>query len=79
MPGKILYQYHTDEYGADFKTPVGKIIPTNKPGFIGLYNATGKAIKFSKDGKTGICQNEGRMPLLAGMTINIDRLKIEVK
>lgn len=79
MPGKIIYQYHIDEYGADFKTPVGKIIPTNKPGYIGLYNATGKEIEFSKDGKTGVCRHEGRMPLLAGMTITIGHLKIEVK
>lgn len=78
MPGKVLYQYHTDEYSTDYKTPVGKIIPTNKPGFIGLYNATGSQISFTKDGRTWICHNEGRMPLLPGMSMSIGRLTISV-
>ena len=79
MPDKILYRYHLDEYGTNFKDPVAKIIPTNKPGIIGLYNATGEPIRFSGGGKEGICPDQGRMPLLRGMELEFKNLKVEVE
>lgn len=79
MPGKILYMYHMDEYSSDFVTPVGKIIPTHKPGFIGLYNATGEPITFVQNGQTGTCPHHGKMPLLKGMTIMIGKRTYNVK
>lgn len=79
MPGKILYRYHLDEYGTDFKTPVAKIIPTNKPGAIGLYNATGGDIHFLHQGRQGVCQNQGRIPLLEGMKLKVGNTLIKIK
>ena len=79
MPGKILYQYHLDEYGADFKHPVAKIIETNKPGIIGLYNATGGPIRCYSDGRMKVCENQGRMPLLRGMGLEFGNTKIKVE
>ena len=79
MPDKILYRYHMDEYGADFKHLAAKIIPTNKPGIIGLYNATDAPIRFYGGGKVGVCQDKGRMPLLRGMTLEFGSTKIQVE
>lgn len=79
MPDKILYQYHLEEYGTDFKKPVGKIIRTNKPGVIGLYNASGAPIHFSYRGREGDCPDQGRMPILPGMEIFIGRGRIVVR
>ncbi len=79
MPGKVLYQYHLDEYGTDYETTVGKIIPTVKPGIIGLLNESSSTIRFSLEGKYGECANTGRMPLLPGMTLEINNLKLKVK
>jgi len=69
MPGKILYGYHFDEYSADYRNAVGKIICTNKNGVIGLHNQSGKNIDFTLNGKSGTCRDGGRLPLLVGMTI----------
>ena len=79
MPGKILYRYHLDEYGNDFKHPVAKIIPTNKRGILGLYNGTGMPIPFSIDGKTGVCPDQGKIPLLKGMELQFGNTKIKVE
>ena len=79
MPGKILYRYHLDEYGADFKTPVIKIISSNKPGIIGLYNASGAPIHFFGGGKEGVCPDQGRMPLLRGMNLEFGSTRIKVE
>ena len=79
MPGKILYKYHLDEYGSDFKTPVAKVIETPKPGVIGLYNDTGKPIIVHQNGESRSCENKHRMPLYAGMTLEIGNLKVGVK
>lgn len=79
MPGKILYKYHLDEYGTDFKTPVGKVISSNKSGCIGLYNATGVPICFQCGGREGICPPEGRMPLLRGMELQLGKTKVKVE
>ena len=79
MPGKILYKYHLEEYGTDFKTPVGKIIPASKPGIIGLYNATGAPIRFRSGGREGVCQPGGRMPLLRGMELVFEKTKVNVE
>ena len=79
MPDKILYQYHLEEYGTDFKKPVGKIIKTNKPGVIGLYNASGLPIHFYYGGKEGDCPDQRRMPLLPGMELAFGRSRIVVR
>lgn len=79
MPGKILYKYHLDEYGTDFKQPVAKIIPTTKPGVIGLFNATGGPIRFSGGGKEAVCPDQGRMPLLKGMELELGSTRIKVE
>lgn len=79
MPGKILYRYHLDEYGTDFKSPAAKIIPTNKAGIIGLFNATGAPIHFYGGGKEGFCQDQERMPLLRGMEMEFGNTKIKVE
>jgi len=79
IPGKILYDYHFDLYSGNFERAAGRIIPTNRPGFIGLLNESDKTIRFSLDGKTGTCGPGQRMPLLKGMTLQINRTKIQVK
>ena len=79
MPDKILYRYHFSEYGADFKTPAGKIIPTSKEGVIGLYNAAGAPIRFTLEDKEGVCPDKGRMPLLPGMQLEFGKLKVKVE
>ena len=79
MPGKILYRYHMSEYGTDFKNPVAKIIPSQKPGILGLYNATGASIRFSGGGKVGECPDQGKMPLLPGMELEFGNVKIKVE
>ena len=75
-PGKILYKYHLSEHGTDFTTPVGKIIPTKIPNIIGLYNATGYPIRY---GENHICPDQGKMPLTAGMVLEINNLQIKVQ
>ena len=79
MPGKILYRYHLDEYGTDFKTPVAKIIPTNRSDVIGLYNSTEADIPFYAEGKTGLCRQQSRMPLLPGMELKFGHTTIRVE
>ena len=79
MPDKILYQYHLEEYGTDYKKAIGKIIKTNKPGVIGLYNASGTPIHFYYGGKEGDCPDGGRMPLLPGMELAFGRSRIVVR
>lgn len=79
MPGKLLYAYHADEYSTDFKTPIGKIIPTSKQGYIGLYNATGEPVTYSLNGKTEICPDKGKMPLLKGNTVTIGKRTYEIE
>lgn len=79
MPGKQLYDYHFDMYSGNFHKPVGKIIPTNRPGFIGLLNDSGKTIHFTFEGKAGVCEHGHRIPLLKGMVLQINRTKILVK
>lgn len=79
MPGKILYDYHFDMYSGNFHKGVGKIIPTTKPGFIGLLNESGRDIHFSLDDKPGVCEHGHRIPLLKGMVLQINRTKILVK
>lgn len=79
MPGKILYRYHLDEYGTDFKQPVAKIIPTNKPGIIGMFNSTGGPIRFFGGGKEAVCQDQGRMPLIRGMELEFGNTKVKVE
>lgn len=73
MPGKILYAYHLDEYSADYSTPVGKIIPTRQAGCIGLYNASGSPIEFTHREQTGSCPDQGKIPLLKGMTVTLGK------
>jgi hypothetical protein len=78
MPDKILYACHLDEYSMDFSRPVGKIISSNKPGVIGLYNKTGLPVKFSINGKESICENGKVMPLFEGMVIEFGNTKVKV-
>lgn len=79
MPGKILYACHMDEYSKNFSTPVAKIIETNKPGVIGLYNASGTAIPVLYEGKTMVCENNGKMPILAGMRLKFGKNEMLVE
>ena len=79
MPGKLLYKYHLDEYGTDFEQPVAKIIPTKKEGFIGLYNATKAPIHFFGGGKHAVCADQGRMPLIPGMTLMFEKSGLKLK
>lgn len=79
MPDKILYACHTDEYNRDFSTPIAKIIPTDKPGVIGLYNGMSTELKCLFNGKVMSCPPKGRMPLLPGMIIRIGENEIQVK
>ena len=69
MPNKLLYSYHLSEYGADFKTPVAKIIETKKPGVIGLYNGSGQQIEVLYGGGARVCGHRERIPLLPGMVL----------
>lgn len=79
MPGKILYKYHLDEYGADYKEPVAKVIPTNQPGIIGLYNRTGQPIRYGLGGQEAVCPDQGRMPLLRGMVVSFGQATISIE
>ena len=79
MPEKILYRYHLDEYGTDFIHPAAKIIPTIKPGVIGLYNDSGETIEFTLGDKVGLCRNRERMPLLPGMEMKLGKAKVRVE
>ena len=79
MPGKILYRYHLDEYGSDYRTPAAKIIPTNKEGVIGLFNSTGLPIPFCYENKKGVCPDGGRMPLLKGMVLQLGKCSLRVE
>jgi len=78
-PGKILYDYHFDMYSGNFHKYAGKIIPTNRPGYIGLLNESGKTIHFTLENKPGVCEHGHRIPLLKGMELEINRTKILVK
>ena len=79
MPGKQLFRCHLDEYDADYKTPVAKIIPTSKPNVIGLLNESGMPLRFSLEGKSGVCPDGGRIPLLRGMTLDFTNIRIAVQ
>lgn len=79
MPNKLLYSYHLNEYDADFKTPVGKIIDTVKPGVIGLYNGSQKPISAEYGGQARPCPPGGRTILLPGMKLRIGALTITVE
>ena len=79
MPGKILYAYHFNDKSTDYKTPVGKIIPTSKPQVIGLFNASGNPIEFTYNNNEGRCGNNERMPLLVGMRLKVNNMVIDVK
>ena len=79
MPGKILYAYHFNEKSSDFKTPIGKIIPTSKENVIGLFNASGNSIDFTYNNNVGCCRNNERMPLLVGMQLKVNNMIIEVR
>ncbi len=79
MPGKLLYACHGDDYCDDFSTPIAKVIATDNPRILGLYNASGKDWKVIQNGTARICPNKGRMPLLPGMVISLGSQKIEVK
>lgn len=79
MPGKILYQCHLSAYSPNFSEPVAKIIPTNRPEVIGLYNHTGKEISCDYQGKTRNCPPEGRIPLIQGMKLWLGKEIIEVE
>lgn len=78
MPDKILYSYHFNEFSNDFKTPVGKIIPTARKDVLGLYNASPHTIRFSMEGKEGSCPPKGKMPIMKGMEVSIDRTQFTV-
>lgn len=79
MPGKILYACHADAYSRDFTTPIAKIIETNKPGMIGLYNGMKESLKVTYQDKQMECPSKGRMPLFPGMTIRVGANEIQVK
>ena len=79
MPNKLLYGYHLSEYGADFKTPVAKIIETKKPGVIGLYNGSGQTIEAEYGGNRRACGHKDRIPLLPGMTLRTKDTSIRVE
>lgn len=79
MPGKILYACHADKYCRDFTTPIAKVIETNRPGVIGLYNGMNQAMQVSYQGQVTQCPPKGRMPLFAGMSIRIGSHEIQVK
>lgn len=79
MPNKLLYSYHLSEYGADFKTPVAKIIETKKPGVIGLYNGSGQPIEVEYGGAKRLCGHKERIPLLASMSLRTKDTRITVE
>lgn len=79
MPEKILYACHADAYSRDFSTPIAKIIPTNKPNVIGLYNGLPHELKVRHQGVIKSCPPNGCMPLLPGMTIRIGVNDIHVR
>lgn len=79
MPNKVLYAYHLNEYGTDFKTPVAKIIPTKRPDIIGMYNGIGKTIEAYLNGSQRFCNHGDRIPLLPGMTIKFGTTIITVE
>ena len=78
MPDKLLYGYHLNEFSADFKTPVAKIIRTKKPEVIGLYNASGMTLEAAWQGEKWLCAPQGRTPLFPGMTLKTDNTVITV-
>ena len=79
MPGKVLCRCHLDEYSADYSTPMAKVIPTAKPGIIGLLNATGSPLRFRFEGKTGACPNGKPIPLFPGMVLELKNMKLTIK
>lgn len=79
MPNKLLYGCHLSDYGADFKTPVAKIIETKKPGVIGLYNGSGQPIEVEYGGTVRVCGHKDRVPMLAGMTLRTKDTRITVE
>ncbi len=79
MPGKILYDYHLEEYGANFKTPVAKIMSTPKPGILGFFNGSGKPIPFAGAGRTGVCEDHKGIPLVPGMELDFGSVKVKVE
>lgn len=79
MPNKLLYGYHLSEYGADFKTPVAKVIETKKPGVIGLYNGSGRPIEAVCGGTARTCGHKERIPLLPGMELRTGDTTIKVE
>lgn len=78
MPGKLMYACHIDPYSRDFTTPIAKVIPTDRPGVIGLYNGTSHTFQVDVKGKTIPCPPKERMPLLKGMTIRVGTAEIHV-
>ncbi len=79
MPNKILYRYHIDNYGTDYKTPIARIIPTKDPSLIGLHNASGETILVSKDGNKGEYDDNSNMPLLPGTKMKWGNVNISVE
>ena len=79
MPGKILYRCHLEAFGADYATPVGKIVASPKPGVLALYNASGGELQVAYQGKTRVCRHGEYMPLIPGSTITVNHLEIGVR
>ena len=79
MPGKILYRCHLETFGADYTTPVGKIVASPKPGVLALYNASGGELQVAYQGKTRVCRHGEYMPLIPSSTITVNHLEIGVR
>ena len=79
LPGKILYRCHLETFGADYTTPVGKIVASPKPRVLALYNASGGELQVAYQGKTRMCHHGEYMPLIPGSTITVNHLEIGVR
>ena len=79
LPGKILYRCHLETFGADYTTPVGKIVASPKSDVLALYNASGGELQVAYQGKTRVCRHGEYMPLIPSSTITVNHLEIGVR
>ena len=68
-----------ETFGADYTTPVGKIVASPKPRVLALYNASGGELQVAYQGKTRMCHHGEYMPLIPGSTITVNHLEIGIR
>lgn len=79
MPGKILYDYHFNMYSGNYRKGAGRIIPFDYSGYIALLNESSSPIQYTLDGKTAVCEYGQSFPLLKGMVLEVNQIRIRVE